>query len=163
MKPDPKHENKLYGRILRFCAYRERCSYEVKKKLRELGATPAQSKEILTILYEENFVNDRRFALSFTGDKFRLNRWGKNKIRMHIRAYQLPPELVTEALNSINDEEYLAVAFHLAQKKNEALNGLAGKEQRLKIFAYLHGRGFESDIIKEALEQLKKNQEGHED
>lgn len=156
MKPDPKHENKLYGRILRFCAYRERCSYEVKKKLKELGATSVQVKEILSILYEENFLNDRRFALAFTGDKFRINRWGKNKIRIHIRAYQLPSELVTEALNSINDEDYLATALHLAQKKSQALEALPEKERRLKVFAYLHGRGFESDLIKEVLEQLKK-------
>src|ERR1035437_2466204 len=108
MKPEEKNNfHELLFKAERYCAYQERCSYEVKQKMKELGADENETEKIISSLQEDDFQNDERFARLFTSGKFRIKRWGKNKIRAELRMRHIPDALIKKGLDSINTGDYL--------------------------------------------------------
>jgi len=139
----------------RFCAYQERCSHEIKQKMKELGADGKETEKIISSLQEDDFLNDERFAKLFTSGKFRIKRWGKNKIRAELRIKKIPEDLISNALNGIDKEEYKKTIQHLINKKSREVKSkklvVSGaepsKDKTRKIGMFLLSRGFESELI----------------
>ncbi len=63
-----------------YCAYQERCHQEVEQKLRSMNMIPEVIEIIIGNLIEENYLNETRFAQSFARGKFRIKKWGKERI-----------------------------------------------------------------------------------
>ena len=63
-----------------YCAYQERCHWEVEQKLKQMGMIPSVQELIITKLIEENYLNESRFAQSFASGKFNIKKWGKLRI-----------------------------------------------------------------------------------
>src|ERR1035437_6899743 len=107
MKTDEKNNfHDLLIKAERFCAYQERCSLEVKQKLKELRADESETEKTIASLREDDFQNDERFALLFTSGKFRIKRWGKNKIRAELRMRNIPEAFIKKGLDAINEDDY---------------------------------------------------------
>lgn len=151
--PDSKRDNELLLKAERFCAYRERCGYEVRKKLDELGAEKNQADKIIASLVENAYLSDERFAKLFVSGKFRIKRWGKNKLRAELKMKKLPDPLIYKALDSIDEEEYLKTIEHLIAKKSKEVKSKNAKDKTRKVAMYLFSKGFESDIVWKALKQ----------
>ena len=131
----------------RFCAYQERCSYEVKQKLKELGADETETEKIISSLQEDDFQNNERFALLFTSGKFRIKRWGKNKIRAELRIRKIPDALIKKGLDAINEQDYLKTLTELAKKKEREVKSKNPKDKNQKIGMFLLSKGYESELI----------------
>jgi regulatory protein len=151
-------ENNFHELLLkaeRFCAYQERCSYEVKQKLRELGADETEIEKIIVSLQEDDFQNDERFALLFASGKFRIKRWGKNKIRAELRMKKIPDAFIKKGLDAINKEEYIKTIEHLIKKKEREVKSKNAKDKNQKIGMFLLSKGFESELIWKSLKQVQ--------
>lgn len=135
----------------RFCAYRERCSLEIKEKLRSLGASHAQIEEIIEVLKKEDFLDDKRFARLFTSGKFRIKKWGKKKIQAELRWKKISDSDIRDALQSINMTEYRKTIGHLIDKKKRQLGSGISAENNQKIIRFLASKGFETSEIIQAL------------
>ena len=135
----------------RFCAYRERCTYEIKQKLRELGADENTGAKIISSLTEDEYLNDERFAKLFASGKFRIKRWGKNKIRAGLRLKKIPDNFIWNALDAIDEAAYMETLHHLAEKKGKEVKSKNTREKNQKIGMFLLSRGFESELIWKAL------------
>ena len=72
----------MYEKMKHYCAYQERCQKEVEEKLRELKVDQDMADEIMLSLIHENFVKEERYAKAIARGKFRINQWGKVKIKM---------------------------------------------------------------------------------
>ncbi len=146
--------SELKRKIARFCAWRDRCSIEVEKKLYELEATPLQTKELMKWLNDEKFLDDARFAKSYAYGKFSQNHWGKLRIIAELRHRALEQELINEALKNISENEYTETLESLAGKKFRDIksNDLFIKKQ--KTAAYLSSKGFENDLIWKTVETI---------
>ena len=142
----------LLQKLRAFCAYRERCTKEVREKLRRLGAEEDQQATILQALSRDGFLDDQRFARLFVRSKFEHNGWGKVRIRAALRERQVDSQQVDAALDEIIEEDYLASIHKLTAKKAEEL--LAGRKTgvRIKVAAYLGQKGFESPLVWQAIE-----------
>lgn len=44
---------------------------------------------LLSQLIEENYLNEERFAIAYAGGKFRINQWGKTKIKYNLTQKQV--------------------------------------------------------------------------
>lgn len=157
-----KEENNFQHLLIkaeRFCAYRERCSYEIKQKMEELGADEKETEKIISSLEEDDFLNDERFAKLFTSGKFRIKRWGKNKIRAELRMKKIHDSFISNALDAIDEDEYRKTIQHLINKKSREVKSqkyvVSGaepsKDKIRKIGMFLLSRGFESELIWKAL------------
>lgn len=140
--------DEIIHKLFRYCAYQERCRQEVRKKMREWGADPAEYDLIIEYLEEENFLNEARFARAFAGGKFRVKRWGRHKIRNELRKRNIDSRLIERAfIREIPDEAYLNTLEYLMSKRVNFDGDLISLEERQKLFKYLQQKGYEWDLI----------------
>ena len=142
--------------IRHFCAYQERAQQEVRDKLYELGMTIPEVEEIIADLISENFLNEERFAISFAGGHFRIKGWGKLKINHALYQKKVSNFNIKMALQSIDQDDYLAKLLELANKKWNSLKGERGLSRMAKTHAFLYQRGFEPALIQPILQKLYK-------
>ena len=135
--------NKAIEVSVKFCSYRERSEKEVIEKLRDKEF----SKEIITSTLRKmkdlNFVNNLRFAKSFSRGKNRGNRWGKIKIRYELVGKGLNDEEITIGLDSIDSKMYeqsLKKNIEIFRKKNK-------NDNKNKLIGHLARKGFEMNLI----------------
>lgn len=134
-----------------YCAYQERSQQEVRDKLYDWGLRHDEVESIISYLIEENFLNEARFASAYVQGKFRMNGWGKIKIKQGLKHKKVSDPLIKSALNEIDSEEYRVKLIEILYKKNRTLNEQDPFKRRGHLFQYANGRGFESQFILEAL------------
>ena len=144
-------------KIKHYCAYQERCHQEVKEKLYSLGMHRKDVDELISQLIEENYLNEERFAIQYAGGKFRMNHWGKVKIKYALKQKQVSEYCIKKALLQIDNDAYIKTLEKLATEKQHLLKNETNHFIKLrKVQDYLLQKGFESDLIKDALDQLKQ-------
>ena len=84
-------------KIKQYCAYQERCHAEVKDKLYSFGLHRKDVDEIIVLLIGENYLNEERFAIHYAGGKFRINHWGKNKIKQALKQKRVSDYCIKKA------------------------------------------------------------------
>lgn len=125
-----------------YCTLCERCISEVSKKLTTWGVPPAEQQRIIERLQDEGFINEERYCRAFVNDKLRFNRWGRVKIRAALYEKQLPREYIAQAIEDIDEEEYMQTLHDLvATKQRELKNEDFTTKQ--KIIRFAASRGFE--------------------
>jgi regulatory protein len=130
-----------------YCAYQERCISEVTKKLKEWDLETENIKSIITQLEKENYVDEDRFARVFAGGKFRIKKWGKNKITAALRMKKIPEECIQLGLKEIDDQEYIETMISIINKKKEEYNELDNVIIRNKLYNFVLSKGYEKHII----------------
>ncbi len=138
---------KLTEKAQRYCAYAERCHYDVRQKLLGLGADEITISKIIVRLQKEGYFDDERFARIYANGKFRNNRWGKTKIRAELIKRQIPESFISKALEDINEESYRQCLSFLINKKIKELEGKQPGTVKQKVAAYCLQKGFEPDLV----------------
>jgi regulatory protein len=141
-------------KIEAYCAYQERSHYEVKEKLYSFGLNSTDVNAILSGLIADNFLNEERFALAIASGKFRIKGWGKAKIKMALKQKRVSDYCIKVALKSIPDDEYFTTLLKVAARKNKDIKEKDEYKRKYKLTAYLMSRGFERDLIQEAIQQI---------
>ncbi len=142
-------------KLMQFCAYRDRSQKEVEDKLIDMRMIPAAREKIIIQLMSENFLNEERFARSFARGKFRIKKWGKNKIKQELKAKEISTPLVRIALTEIEDEEYIKTLKELAEKKSLQLREKDPFKKRIKLSNFLLQKGFESSLVFDVISDMK--------
>ena len=132
----------------------EHCESEVREKLLGWGGSEEEADEIITYLIEERYIDNQRYANSYTRDKFRFNHWGKYKISMMLRSKDICNEIIEEALNQIDEEEYLEKLEQILRDKLRSLKYSPEYEKKGKLFKFAQSRGFESSAISKVIDGL---------
>tara|TARA_Y100001949_G_scaffold40311_1_gene32693 strand:- start:2696 stop:3139 length:444 start_codon:yes stop_codon:yes gene_type:complete len=128
---------------VKFCSYRERSEKEIIKKLTDKKFSKEIISSTLRKMKDLNFVNNLRFAKSFSRGKNRGNRWGKIKIRYELVGKGLNDEEITIGLDSIDSKMYkesLKKNIEIFRKKNKSDN-------KNKLIGHLARKGFEMNLI----------------
>ncbi|PKQ66548.1 regulatory protein RecX [Raineya orbicola] len=138
-----------------WCAYQERSQYEVRKKLQETYVLEGEEIEwIIAELITQGYINEERFAKTFAGGKFRIKKWGKRKIRQALQMHRITEYCIKEALKEIPDEDYEATLRELLTKKNKQISEKNLLKRRYKLAQYAMGKGYESDIVWDILNEM---------
>ncbi|ERM83796.1 hypothetical protein P872_01920 [Rhodonellum psychrophilum GCM71 = DSM 17998] len=145
-------------KIASYCAYQERCQKEVREKLHEKGVYGTPAEDLIAEMITEGFLNEERFAQSFFRGKFRMKKWGRNKILQELKFRQISPNCIKSGLKEIEEDEYLETLDQLVEKKWDSISEKDLFRKKNKVFQYLIGRGFESDLIQEAMVRHLENQ-----
>ena len=154
-KLSPKEAKERAGR---FCAFRERSPNEVIEKIRSWGLSLVESEDIVADLMKLNYIDEQRFANAYCHDKFEFNSWGKQKIRMAIYPHKIAHHIVERALDRINPETYEERLLGLARSKWDRLSSDEALKRKQKTVNYLANKGFEAELIWNAISVLEKGQ-----
>lgn len=142
-------------KLEKYCAYQERCYHEVKTKLSNLGFWGDWADEIIQHLINENFLNQERYAQSFARGKFRIKKWGRNKIRTKMREKRVTTKLIEYGLKEIDEEEYQQTLNYLIHKKQGLIRESDPYKKKQKLINYLVNKGYEFSIILSSLKELE--------
>lgn len=138
-----------------YCAYQERCHQEVEQKLRGMNMIHEAIEIIVGKLVEENYLNETRFAQSFARGKFRIKKWGKERILRELKFRKISPFNIKIALREISVEDYQDTLEELAARFWEANASRDVYTRKKKVIDALRYRGWESPLIFDALASLE--------
>lgn len=144
-------------KLRKYCAYQDRCHKEVRTKLLSLKVYGEELEEIISALIQDNFLNEERFARSYARGKFRIKKWGLNKIKQQLKLRQISEYCIKKAEEEIDRTEYretLQVILEAQMEKNKNLSFLLSRDKAIK---YALGRGYEAKLIYEIIKSLEEN------
>lgn len=154
MKQRNLSQVEIYQKLMRYCAYQDRCSTDIVKKIKLWQLDDKVIENALSYLKEEGFVDDLRFAKSFVRGKFRSNKWGRAKIREALYAKQIQKEFVEEAMKELDEEKYDEQLLNLLIKKNRLLKEEDIYKRKQKLALYVQSKGYEMNLIWEAIKKI---------
>ena len=140
-----------------YCAYQDRCHKEVISKLKEMHMIPQAIELIVGHLIQDNFLNEERFARSFARGKFKIKKWGKNRIVNELKHREISKYNISLALEEIESKEYLKTFNTLAKKRLAEIREKDLQKRRKKLADYLLYRGWESGMVYEKVYDLVPN------
>jgi len=136
------------------CSQKEQCCYDIRKKLSLWGVEDKDIEKITGILISENFINEPRYARAFATDKFKYNKWGKVKIAAHLRSKKLPPDIIGQALDSIDNDQYTKLIRGLLEGHRRSVKAKNQYDLKAKLLRYGLSKGFESSLLYDILNEL---------
>ncbi len=138
----------------RYCAYQDRCHKDIEAKLVTMRLIPEAKEQIILHLLKHDFLNEERFARSFARGKFRIKKWGKQRIIRELKFRQTSAYCIKIALQEIPEDQYLATFHALAEKKFDAITETNIHKKKKKLIDYLLYRGWESQLVFEKVKEL---------
>ena len=137
-----------------YCVYQERCHKEVIAKLKTLGMIPSVIDKIISELIKANYLNETRFTQSFVRGKFRIKKWGKNRILQELKVREISSFNIKLGMKEISDDNYQKTFYELFEKRRREVKQLTKTEQKKKILSYMSYRGWENSKVYDALRNL---------
>lgn len=126
-----------------YCSLSEHCKSEVLGKLQQWGAPEKTWEAILNHLEKERYVDESRYATFFVRDKYRFNQWGRIKIAQSLRMKHIPSACIDEAMEEIDEQEYLNILTSLLKKKVRSIKASNDYERNGKLVRFAAGHGYE--------------------
>ena len=152
-----KSESEMLGTLAKYCSIAERCLYDVQKKIKAEKLPEEAEKRITNRLVQEKFIDEKRFCRSFVNDKFKFNHWGRIKICYELKSKNISPETYYEAIDNIDEEEYISVLTDILKSKKRTVNGRSPQDTFNKLYRFASSRGFETPLIISILKRILKN------
>ncbi|HCS19361.1 MAG TPA: RecX family transcriptional regulator [Bacteroidetes bacterium] len=152
MKPFQKD---AYIKLMKYCAYQERCHAEVEQKLASLGLYGEEAGEVIVELSREGFLDEERFTRAFVRGKFRFKKWGRRKIANELRQKKISDYCLKRGFEELDEDEYLATLRELGQNYCQNISGTGNIwAKRKKTGSYLLQKGYEPELVNALLKEL---------
>ncbi|WP_282043814.1 regulatory protein RecX [Winogradskyella flava] len=136
-----------------YCAYQERCHKEVRDKLWGMRMIPEAIDKITVHLIQNNYLNEERFAKAFVRGKFRIKKWGKNRLVRELKFREISKYSIDSALKEIDGDTYQQTLDELVRKRISQVKEKNIYKKKRKVADYLLYRGWESHLIYEKLNE----------
>ncbi len=133
--------------MAQLCSRSEQCSADIRKKIIAFELVSDVVDEIIKKLKAEKYLNDERYIKAYITDKFRINKWGKVKMRHYLRMKGLPEEMIQNGLDEIDEEKYKAVLIKTMKAKAKTVKKKNKFEKMGQVIRFAQTRGFEPEMI----------------
>ena len=154
-RTNPINSGMVLQKIQYFCSYQERCIRETEEKLKDWTVQKKLIPSIISQLQEEGYINEERFAKAYAGGKFRVNKWGRQKIEFELKLKGIPESMIHKGIEEIDEADYQRVLRDLILKKQKEIKPEKALNIREKIITFAQGKGYEMELILTALKELK--------
>ena len=141
--------NEILKRLEYFCAYQERCEYDVLEKVKKFGLqNPEKTEMLIKRLQKDGFLDQKRFVNSYITGKISIKKWGVNKIRAGLVQKRIEPVIIARGIMEIDAGLYQENLQSLFEKKILALKDYkTDYQQKSKVIRFLSGKGYSSEEI----------------
>jgi len=139
----------LLTRLEYFCAYQERCEYDVLEKIKKLGLDgPEKTKLLIKRLQKEGFLDQQRFIASYVMGKVSIKKWGVNKIRAGLIQKRISPDDIARGIMEIDTNIYQENLRSLFEKKIINLADYkTDHQQKSKVVRFLNSKGYTAEEV----------------
>ena len=135
----------ILKKVLRYCAYQDRCTQEVRNKLAIFDMPSSEKEKIVKLLVDEGYLDDERYASTFVRSKIHLKKWGVNKIRMSLKMKGISDEIISNALSEIDPEIYREELIKILKAKK--INETDPYKRHAKLAQYAMQKGYEPGLV----------------
>lgn len=146
---------KIKEKLAKYCAYQDRCLWEIENKLKQYNLSREEKDEIIVFLVQNNFLNEERFVKNYIKSKFNQKHWGRIKIKYHLFQKNINSKLIDKELQLIDEENYLKTIREIIIKKYNSLLKEEDIIKKKKIFNYLIQKGYEGELILQIIKELE--------
>ncbi len=136
-----------YSKMAQLCSRSEQCSADIRKKIMAYEIVEEIVDEIIDKLIAEKYIDDERYVKAYVNDKFKINKWGKVKMRHYLRAKGLSNEVIQKGLDNINEEKYKDLLVKTMKAKAKTIKKKNKFEKMGQVIRYTQSRGFEPELI----------------
>lgn len=135
-----------------WCAYQERCQFEVEQKLIGWKFNEEQRSQLIADLISNRFIDEERFACAYVSGKFRIKHWGRNKIRQHLKQKRISDYSIKKGMQEIDPDAYWETLKKLAERKlSEKKSSESEWQAKARVQRYLSAKGYEFDLIADVI------------
>lgn len=136
----------------KYCAYQERCHWDLEKKFRDWNIDPEIQDEILAELIIQNYLNEERFSIAYAQGKVNIKKWGRIKITHELKNKRIPAYSINKAIGMIDEEKYILNLQKLLEVKRNTIAGGSEYERKMKLIKFLLSKGYEMEIINDNID-----------
>jgi len=147
-----------FQKLKQYCAYQERSHYEAKEKLYSFGLHKTEVETLLSKLIEEDYLNEERYAILFSGGHFRSKKWGRIKINAALQQKKVSSFNIKKGLKVIDEADYRKCLLQLASTKWSSIKSEQWISRMAKTTNYLLQKGYESNLIQDAIAQIRSKE-----
>ena len=144
----------ILNKMRKYCAFQERCISDIEKKLSRFIISKNDKIQIINSLTIEKYIDEKRFSISYCHGKFKIKKWGKQKIKNELIKKKISKENIEIAINSISMSDYIKALNDLINFKIKYIKDTDLFNRNGKLARFLLQRGYEFDII---WDQINKN------
>lgn len=139
-----KDSVKVLDRMRALCSRREYCTADIMKMVLDaLEGDREEAQKVLDALISDKYVDDSRYASSFARDKSSIAGWGPMKIRYMLSAKGISGDIISEALQDIDEGKASSRLYKLLENKARSLKNDPQRVLKLKRFALSRGYGYD--------------------
>jgi len=140
-------------KIWAWCDKAERCHWDVRQKLIDWGIPYEERETLISMLIENNLLNEERYASAFAHDKFEFNQWGAKKIEQQLKLKGVSEHNIKNALKNIDPTDIASTIAAIIKKKEPQFKGLQLYQKKMKLARFLYSKGFGQDIAWKEIEK----------
>lgn len=141
------------NRVQSLCARQERCSTDIRLKLRQWKVLPDDIEKIITKLIKDNFINDERYAYMYARDKSKFNKWGPIKILYALKTKHIPEDIIKSVLLEIEPTQNDKALFDLLKNKAKTIKAKSTYDLKAKLIRFGISRGYDYGKVIEIVDK----------
>lgn len=151
---DRENINKAYGDAVNYLSYQLRTKKEIKDYLYKKEYHKDAVEDVLQRLEKLHYLDDESYAQSFINTQLRTTANGPKIIEQKLLQKGVPNNIVQDKIATMNQEILLENATDFAQKQARKQKRASFKQMLTKIRQSLYQKGFNNEIIEEAIKNL---------
>ena len=140
-------------KMRRLCSRREYCVSDIRAKLmKELDGDVQKVETAINKLKDEKYVDDLRYATAYARDKTAISGWGATKIRYMLSAKGVAKDVISEALNEVDEAKASSRLEKLLENKYKSLKD--DPQWKIKLLRFALGRGYSYDEVNDQIHRF---------
>lgn len=158
IKDPAKARERTMNRAVKLLAAKPRSVGELRERLLEKAWTDESIVSgVLEKLEEYGYLDDKKYASDLAMSRLRLKPQGKRKLRYSLSQKPLSRENIDSAVEAAFERLPESELIDSAIEKRLRLRGMPEThDDRKKLFDHLLRHGFEYDLIRSKIDELKK-------
>lgn len=141
-------EEEALRKMMNYCSAAERCRSEITEKLQRWSMPYGTIDRIIQKLEEEKFLDEERYCRAFIRDKYRIAKWGKQKIAQALYVKKIPQHVYATLWDEIDSNEYDDTLRRLLETKKKSIHAETEYERNAKLVRFALSRGYDLKDIR---------------
>jgi regulatory protein len=154
---------KAYLLAVSYLSFQMRTKKEMEEYLKKKEVGNHVISEAIHKLSEQNYINDREYAVAYVRTQSNVPMKGPVVIRRELIEKGIPNNVITDSLHEYPKEKQIENAERLCQKKLKTYKHLSSLQVRQKLEEMLIRKGYTHDVISIGLETIEIEKDNNEE
>lgn len=146
--------NKALQYAFRLLKYRPRAEYELRQRLKMRGFTQSIIEDTIVSLKKRGLIDDFEFARIWVESRIKKP-LGVVRLRQELKIKGIDSHLIEQVIEGISSKySEEQIIRDILERRWEKLKHIEPQKAKRRLFLYLLRRGFSSNKIQEAINQI---------